>query len=73
MVFDPWDLQMVITPESIKEAIKDEDHVNGNYSNEFWMYEISLILILALIMSLKLNEVGLVQEAIESIPAKDGK
>lgn len=30
MVFDPWDLQMNITPEAIKNAIKEEDHVNGN-------------------------------------------
>lgn len=32
MVFDPWDLQLSITPESIRNAIKEEDHVNGNYS-----------------------------------------
>lgn len=29
MVFDPWDLQLLITPDSIKKAIKEDDHVNG--------------------------------------------
>lgn len=29
MSFDPWDLQIDITPESIKKAIKEKDHVNG--------------------------------------------
>ncbi|XP_056631843.1 periodic tryptophan protein 2 homolog [Diorhabda sublineata] len=52
-VFDPWDLQIGITPKTIRDAIKEEDYIN------------------ALMMSLKLNEVNLIQEVIESIPLKD--
>uniref|UniRef100_A0A6P7HF49 Periodic tryptophan protein 2 homolog n=1 Tax=Diabrotica virgifera virgifera TaxID=50390 RepID=A0A6P7HF49_DIAVI len=52
-VFDPWDLQIGITPEAIREAIKEEEYGS------------------ALVMSLKLNEINLVQEVIETIPVKD--
>lgn len=31
MVFDPWDLQLQTTPQAIKKAINEDDHVNGNH------------------------------------------
>lgn len=34
LVFDPWDLQIDITPAAIKKAIKDEDYLNGNQKLE---------------------------------------
>ncbi|XP_019866738.2 periodic tryptophan protein 2 homolog isoform X2 [Aethina tumida] len=53
LVFDPWDLQMGITPKAVRQAIENGDHTNG------------------LMMAMKLNEAGLLQEVIESIPTKD--
>lgn len=29
LVFDPWDLQIGITPAAIREAIEDQDFANG--------------------------------------------
>ncbi|CAG9825111.1 unnamed protein product [Phaedon cochleariae] len=52
-VFDPWELQLGITPMAVREAVEDRDFAN------------------ALIMSMKLNEVDLIQEVIESTPPKD--
>ncbi|XP_017785717.1 PREDICTED: periodic tryptophan protein 2 homolog [Nicrophorus vespilloides] len=53
VVFDPWELQMNITPSSVRKAITDNDSTN------------------ALMMSMKLNEAGLINEVLESIPVKD--
>lgn len=29
LVFDPWDLQIGITPVAVREAIEDQDFANG--------------------------------------------
>lgn len=29
LVFDPWDLQIGITPAAVREAIEDQDFANG--------------------------------------------
>lgn len=29
LVFDPWDLQMGITPKAVRQAIENGDHTNG--------------------------------------------
>ncbi|KAF5273066.1 hypothetical protein FQR65_LT04808 [Abscondita terminalis] len=53
LVFDPWGLQLGVTPAAVRKAIATEDHTN------------------ALMMSMKINETNLIQEAIEQIPYKD--
>nr|XP_022904182.1 periodic tryptophan protein 2 homolog [Onthophagus taurus] len=53
LVFDPWNLELGVTPKAIKEAIFKKEHVN------------------ALSMAIKLNEIDLIQEAMESVPIKD--
>ncbi|XP_066156261.1 periodic tryptophan protein 2 homolog [Euwallacea fornicatus] len=53
LVFDPWDLQIGITPASLRQALKDQDYLN------------------ALTMAIKINEAGLIQEVIESVPIRD--
>ncbi|KRT85698.1 hypothetical protein AMK59_1960 [Oryctes borbonicus] len=36
LMFDPWNLQMDITPTSVREAISNRDHTNGRrYFNLF--------------------------------------
>lgn len=73
-MFDPWDLQLGITPAAIREAIKEEDFANGKF-----LLQKRLVLVFnwfqfsALTMSIKLNEIGLIHEVIECIPIKDGK
>ncbi|XP_025828852.1 periodic tryptophan protein 2 homolog [Agrilus planipennis] len=52
LVFDPWDLEVAITPDAIRQAIKD-DQTN------------------ALVMAVKLNEAGIIQEVIENISVND--
>jgi periodic tryptophan protein 2 len=29
LIFDPWDLQIGITPEAVKNSIRDGDHLNA--------------------------------------------
>lgn len=36
LIFDPWDLQIGITPASVREAKTNEDFVNGNYSSRLY-------------------------------------
>lgn len=33
LVFDPWDLQIGITPASIRQAVKEKDYLNGWYKS----------------------------------------
>jgi len=33
LVFDPWDLQIGITPAAIRQAVKEQDYLNGWYKS----------------------------------------
>lgn len=33
LVFDPWDLQLDITPSSVRAALHEEDYSNGLFQN----------------------------------------
>lgn len=73
LIFDPWDLQIDITPKSIKNAIQEDDYLNGNLLWLFLNNCCNKRFLLALTMALKLNEVNLIQEVIETVPVNDGK
>lgn len=36
LVFDPWELQIGITPKAVKDAIKNEEYSNGNSINSLY-------------------------------------
>lgn len=55
LIFDPWDLDETITPESIRKRSLKKEHST------------------ALMMAMKLNEIGIIQEVVEGIPHNDGK
>jgi hypothetical protein len=46
LIFDPWDLQMGITPEAVKNSIRDGDHLNGELLQHrgycFWRSSLQL-------------------------------
>jgi len=54
-VFDPFDLEIDITPKSVRATLARGDNS------------------VALMLSFRLNEINVIQEVIESIPASDGK
>ena len=33
LVFDPWDLQIGITPQAVKNCLRDGDNLNGRFSD----------------------------------------
>lgn len=38
LVFDPWDLQIGITPAAVREAIEDQDFANGKRCSWFIIF-----------------------------------
>lgn len=40
LIFDPWGLQLGVTPASVKEATSNKDHVNGKCCLIFMLFEI---------------------------------
>lgn len=37
LVFDPWDLQLGITPAAIRDAIREEDFANGKFGSKMFV------------------------------------
>lgn len=80
LMFDPYQLDLDITPESIKETIKKHNYAKGNilffidYKNILILTQSnSLVFHIALIMSLKLNESNIVREVFECVPPEGSK
>lgn len=75
-IFDPWDLQIDITPSAIRKAIDEQDHLQGkNFNTQpfcFKFFNFHFKYFLALTMALKLNETDLIRQAIETVPVNDG-
>lgn len=80
-VFDPFHLDIDVTPESIKNTLDDKDYSKGILRSIYyvpfrfrpWLHENNTKYFSALIMCLKLNEKEIVQQVVESTPPDDSK
>lgn len=72
LVFDPLELSVGITPETLRETLQQQDYAKGKSNSinlKFQGCFIKFIIcISALMMAIKLGEKQLVQNVIESVP-----
>lgn len=81
LVFDPFELELGITPQTVKETLVKREHAKGLYYHSFLLKNKSFLMtasvyyrfITALMMALKLNERLLIQEVVENIPYGDSE